>query len=175
MTYRKDQYIETASGNKLSRESVLFGVQNIVLSGKTLVKPGAVLRGDLAAVRMGRFCVVESGAVLRPSRKTTSAGLSFFPLIIGSHVSIGEGAVIEAAQIGSFVKIGAGAVIGRRAILLDCCAVAPGAIVPADTVIPPLTYYSGSPAKHTDDLPEATRELVKSSAVDNYNSFVGVE
>uniref|UniRef100_A0A3Q2NWQ2 DCTN5 n=1 Tax=Fundulus heteroclitus TaxID=8078 RepID=A0A3Q2NWQ2_FUNHE len=32
--YNKAEYIETASGNKVSRQSVLCGSQNIVLNGK---------------------------------------------------------------------------------------------------------------------------------------------
>ncbi|KAF6123874.1 dynactin subunit 5 [Phyllostomus discolor] len=35
LLYNKSEYIETASGNKVSRQSVLCGSQNIVLNGKT--------------------------------------------------------------------------------------------------------------------------------------------
>uniref|UniRef100_A0A8C7ARF5 Dynactin subunit 5 n=1 Tax=Neovison vison TaxID=452646 RepID=A0A8C7ARF5_NEOVI len=34
LLYNKSEYIETASGNKVSRQSVLCGSQNIVLNGK---------------------------------------------------------------------------------------------------------------------------------------------
>jgi serine acetyltransferase len=36
---------------------------------------------------------------------------SFYPMKLGDHVFIGEGAVVEAAMVGSFVHIGAGSVI----------------------------------------------------------------
>ena len=36
---------------------------------------------------------------------------SFYPMKLGDHVFVGEGAVVEAAIVGSFVHIGAGAVI----------------------------------------------------------------
>uniref|UniRef100_A0A2K5LA87 Dynactin subunit 5 n=2 Tax=Cercopithecinae TaxID=9528 RepID=A0A2K5LA87_CERAT len=37
LLYNKSEYIETASGNKVSRQSVLCGSQNIVLNGKNFV------------------------------------------------------------------------------------------------------------------------------------------
>ena len=36
ISYRKSDYIETANNNKVSRQSVLCGSQNIVLGGKNL-------------------------------------------------------------------------------------------------------------------------------------------
>lgn len=37
--------------------------------------------------------------------------IAFFPLVIGEHVFIGEGAVVSAASIGSYVYIGKNAII----------------------------------------------------------------
>lgn len=37
--------------------------------------------------------------------------LAFFPLYIGDHVFIGEGAVVSAASVGSYVYIGKNAVV----------------------------------------------------------------
>lgn len=37
--------------------------------------------------------------------------IAFFPLVIGEHVYIGEGAVVSAASIGSYVYIGKNAII----------------------------------------------------------------
>lgn len=39
------------------------------------------------------------------------ARIAFFPLVIGEHVFIGEGAVVSAASIGSYVYIGKNAII----------------------------------------------------------------
>uniref|UniRef100_A0A2K5RT19 Dynactin subunit 5 n=1 Tax=Cebus imitator TaxID=2715852 RepID=A0A2K5RT19_CEBIM len=36
LLYNKSEYIKTASGNKVSRQSVLCGSQDIVLNGKTI-------------------------------------------------------------------------------------------------------------------------------------------
>ncbi|XP_072124556.1 dynactin subunit 5 isoform X2 [Mobula birostris] len=110
--YNKAEYIETASGNKVSRQSVLCGSQNIVLNGKTIVMNDCIIRGDLANVRVGRHCVIKSRSVIRPPFKKFSKGVAFFPLHIGDHVFIEEDCVVNAAQIGSYVHIGKNCVIG---------------------------------------------------------------
>lgn len=63
-----------ASGNKVSRQTVLCGSQNIVLHGKVIVQSDAIIRGDLANVRSGRYCIISKRAVLRPPFKKFSKG-----------------------------------------------------------------------------------------------------
>lgn len=63
----------------MSRKATLNGTQNIMLGGKSVIQPEAMIRGDLVrsqsssgaqanntAVAMGRYCFLSRGAVLRP-------------------------------------------------------------------------------------------------------------
>lgn len=77
------KYIETASGNKVSKFSTLAGSQNIVLNGKTIVMEGCVLRGDLASLKVGKNSIIRENAILRPPFKKFAKGVAFFPLYIG--------------------------------------------------------------------------------------------
>ncbi|XP_011199836.1 dynactin subunit 5 [Bactrocera dorsalis] len=140
--YSKDEYVETASGNKVSRQTVLCGSQNIVLNGKVVVQTGAIIRGDLANVRTGRYCVISKNAVIRPPYKQFSKGIAFFPMHIGDHVFIGESAVVSASSIGSFVYIGKNAIIGRRCALKDCCIIEDGAVLPPETTVASYMRYT---------------------------------
>lgn len=75
-------YIETDSGNKVSRQSIIAGSQSIVLGGKTIIQPGVIVRGDLrrsgaassgggaVVVAVGKYCVLGEGSVVRPPYKT---------------------------------------------------------------------------------------------------------
>lgn len=89
--YRKEDYVETvrkrtrnvrnfnilffqASGNKVCRQTVLCGSQNIILQGKVIVQSEAIIRGDLANVKTGRYCIIGKEAVLRPPYKKFSKG-----------------------------------------------------------------------------------------------------
>jgi len=171
MLYNKSEYIETASGNKVSRLSVLCGSQNIVLNGKTIIMANCVIRGDLAAVRMGRYCVISKGAVIRPPFKKFSKGVAFFPMHIGDNVLIEEDSVVAAAQIGSYVHVGKNCVIGRRCVLKDCCAVLENSVLPPEIVVPPFAVIAGNPGRIVDQLPECTQELMTNATRSYYAHF----
>nr|QBH72928.1 dynactin subunit P25 [Frankliniella cephalica] len=170
--YNKAEYVETASGNKVSRQTVLCGSQNIVLHGKVIVQSDAIIRGDLAHVRTGRYCIVSKRAVLRPSFKKFSKGVAFFPLAMGDHVFVGENSVVSAAIVGNYVYIGNNVVIGRRCILKDCCYIEDNTVLPPETVVPSFSRYAGSPGVCVGELPECTQELMVDLTKNYYQHFL---
>ncbi|GAB1292648.1 Dynactin subunit 5 [Apodemus speciosus] len=168
-------FLGCASGNKVSRQSVLCGSQNIVLNGKTIIMNDCIIRGDLANVRVGRHCVVKSRSVIRPPFKKFSKGVAFFPLHIGDHVFIEEDCVVNAAQIGSYVHVGKNCVIGfsgRRCVLKDCCKILDNTVLPPETVVPPFTVFSGCPGLFSGELPECTQELMIDVTKSYYQKFL---
>ena len=140
--YKKADYIETTSGNKVCRRSIMCGSQNIVLQGKTIVMADCIVRGDLAAVKIGKNCVIGEKCVIRPPFKKFAKGVAFFPMQIGDHVFIEDECVINAASIGSHVHIGKNSVIGRRCMIMDCSYILPNTVVPPETVIPSYSEWS---------------------------------
>uniref|UniRef100_A0A3B4AM92 Dynactin subunit 5 n=1 Tax=Periophthalmus magnuspinnatus TaxID=409849 RepID=A0A3B4AM92_9GOBI len=162
--YNKAEYIETASGNKVSRQSVLCGSQNIVLNGKAIVMNDCIIRGDLANVRVGRHCVVKSRSVIRPPFKKFSKGVAFFPLHIGDHVSI----VINLVSLVNQYTC----VQGRRCVLKDCCKILDNTVLPPETVVPPFTVFSGCPGLFSGELPECTQDLMIDVTKSYYQKFL---
>jgi len=129
-------------GNKVCRRSIMCGSQNIVLQGKTIVMADCIVRGDLAAVKIGKNCVIGEKCVIRPPFKKFAKGVAFFPMQIGDHVFIEDECVINAASIGSFVHIGKNSVIGRRCIIMDCSYILPNSVIPPETVIPSYSKWN---------------------------------
>eukprot|EP00927_Polykrikos_kofoidii_P016825 TRINITY_DN17629_c0_g1_i1.p1 TRINITY_DN17629_c0_g1~~TRINITY_DN17629_c0_g1_i1.p1 ORF type:complete len:228 (+),score=45.76 TRINITY_DN17629_c0_g1_i1:122-805(+) len=170
--YNKADYIYTASGNKVSRQSVLCGSQNIALAGKSIVRPGVILRGDLQLLRLGKYVYIGDGCVLRPSYKKYKGNLAFFPMSIGDHVTIGARTVIGAAQIGACVDIGEDCVISKRCVVKDCAVLLPGTVLPPDTIVPPLTVFGGCPGRYLGDLPESMQFVQKQTSIQIYKTFV---
>ena len=140
-------FIVTDMGNKVSKQAHIYGSQNIVLKGKSVILENAVLRGDLRRVGAGSAVSIATGVhvlidrnvVLRPPYKTYKGQFSYYPLRIGDHVWIKQDSIIEAATIGSFVLIGQNCMVGRFAMISDCCLIENNTIIPTNTVIPPLS------------------------------------
>ncbi|CAI7646858.1 unnamed protein product [Penicillium bialowiezense] len=169
----KSEYIETDTGNKISRRSQIHGTQHIILGGKTVIQAEAVIRGDLfrtstdpanpstptpntpsVAINVGRYSYISKSAILRPPSRLHRGTHSFYPLKIGDHVFVGEGAVIEAAQLGNHVHVGKGAAVGSMAIIKDYAYVLDGAVVPPGMVVPSWCVVGGRPARIVGEVGE---------------------
>ncbi|KAF9578096.1 hypothetical protein BGW38_006305 [Lunasporangiospora selenospora] len=178
--YSKSEYIETDTGNKVSRKSVICGSQNIVLGGKTILQTGSVIRGDLkrsgasnfVVVSAGRYCFLSQSCIIRPPCKAHKGAFNYFPVKIGDYVFIGESSIVQAAQIGSCVSIGKNCVIGKFTIIKDCVRIEDNTVIPPNSIIPPFSVYRGSPGKMVDELPESIREIYEARCKDRYTKFV---
>ncbi|KAK5992250.1 Dynactin subunit 5 [Cladobotryum mycophilum] len=174
----KGEYIETDTGNKVSRKAVLVGTQNIMLGGKTVIQPEVMIRGDLVrtiphaapssggtaapqnntAVAIGRYCFLSRGVLLRPPGRIYKGTFTYMPLRLGDHVFIGQGTVVQAATIGSHVSIGKGCTINEFAIIKDYVKILDGTIVPAHMVIPSFSIVAGQPGQVVGEVPEGGHE-----------------
>ena len=67
---------------------MLNGTRYIQLHRMVIIKSGAVVRGDMAAIILGPYSIVEEGAILRPAPQRGKSGSVFCPMNVGSHVLI---------------------------------------------------------------------------------------
>lgn len=117
---------------------------------------GAVLRGDVGAIRIGDRVNIQDNAVLHATYKESEC-------IIGNDVSIGHGANVHGAIIGNDVLIGMGAIVMDNTIVPDGTIIAAGAVVPANQRLEP-GVYAGIPAKKIKDGNEAIRQKAHDNA-----------
>ncbi|KAH8695260.1 trimeric LpxA-like protein [Talaromyces proteolyticus] len=176
----KGEYIETDTGNKISRRSLIHGTQHIILGGKTVIQADAVIRGDLfrvhtassqstgedgtpapapsnapsIAITVGRYTYISRSAILHPPSRLHRGIHSYYPLKMGDHVFVGERSVVEAAQVGNHVHIGNDVVVGNMVIIKDFAYVLDGAVVPAGMVVPSFCVVGGSPARIVGEVGE---------------------
>lgn len=127
-------------------------VGDVTLGADVSVWPGAVLRGDRDAIRVGAETNVQDGAVLH-----CDPGL---PCVIGKRVTIGHRAVVHGAVVEDGALIGIGAVVLNGAVIGEGALVAAGAVVGEGKVIPPHSLVVGVPAKVLRPLNEEQRERV---------------
>jgi carbonic anhydrase/acetyltransferase-like protein (isoleucine patch superfamily) len=124
-----------------------------VIVGDVEIGPGssvwfqAVIRGDIAPIRLGANTNVQDGAVLHVDAGT--------PCVVGDGVTIGHRAIVHGATIGDGVTIGMGATVLSRASVGAGAIVAAQSLVPEGAVVPPGTLAVGVPARQGRPLQDA--------------------
>lgn len=119
----------------VSRTALVMG--SVVLGEECGVWPGAVIRGDFAAICIGRGSIVEDNAVVHTGSD----------MRIGANVIIGHGAVVHCASIGN------NSLIANNVTLLDdaeigaFCVIGAGAVVSPGTRIPEYSLVFGVPGR----------------------------
>lgn len=117
----------------------------------------AVIRGDVAPIRIGRRVNVQDHAVLH-----CHGGV---PLTIDDEVTIGHHAIVHCSRVGRHTLIGINSTVLDRAVVGENCIVAAGAVVPPGTVVPDGMLVMGVPATPiratTDDERGYIRETIE--------------
>jgi carbonic anhydrase/acetyltransferase-like protein (isoleucine patch superfamily) len=100
---------------------------------------GAVIRGDVAPVVIGRRVNVQDNAVVHCDWEV--------PNTIEDDVTIGHGAIVHGKHVGQGSLIGMGATLLNRSIIGKQCLIAAGAVVPPDLIVPDRMLVVGVPGK----------------------------
>ncbi len=127
----------------VSAQATIVG--NVEIGENASVWPGAVIRGDIASVRIGNGSCIQDSVVVHAHTEEN-------PTIIGNKTVIGTASVIHGVYVGDSVNIGEGSVVYDGATLGEGVMLAPGSIVPANVVIPPRSLNSGVPAAQIREL-----------------------
>lgn len=129
-------------------------VGDVVLGENASVWPGAVIRGDVNHIHIGRDSNVQDLACLHVSHKRPEDPLGA-PLIIGERVTIGHQVTLHGCTIGDECLIGIGTIVLDRAVIEPRVMVGAGSLVPPGKVLKSGYLYVGRPAKEvralTDD------------------------
>ena len=113
---------------------------------------GAVVRADMAAVRLGAGSNLQDNVVVH-----TDTGL---PAVIGAGVTVGHAAVVHGCVIEDRCLIGMNATVLNGAVVGAGSLVAAGAVVREGMVIPPRSLIAGVPAKVLRELTDTEHERV---------------
>lgn len=111
----------------------------VVIGEQSTVMHQAVIRGDIAPIRIGKRVNIQDGAVVH-----TPYGVA---LEIGDDVGVGHCAVVHCKRVGSRSLIGIGAIVLDGCEVGSRCIIAAGTVLPPNTIVPDGTVVMGVPGK----------------------------
>lgn len=144
-------------GTEPRLHSTVLGAETAAVIGDVTLGPevslwyGAVLRGDVARISVGKGSNIQDNAVLHCDRNK--------PCVIGDHVTVGHNAVVHSAVVGEGTIVGMGATLLSGCVIGPGCIIGGGAVVPGNLIAPEGSLILGVPAKVVRKLTAA--ELMK--------------
>ena len=142
-------------------------IGDVVIERDSSVWYNAVIRGDVNFIRIGERTNVQDGCLLHVTHGK-------FPLLIGSDVTLGHGAIVHGCRINDMCLIGMGAIVLDNATINSYTLIAAGAVVPGNTVVQGGVLMAGVPAKVLRELTRQERAMIGQSAqsyVDTVKSY----
>lgn len=122
-------------------------VGDVEIGDYSNIWPGAVVRGDFAKIKIGRYVDIEDNCTLHAGND----------MEIGDNVIVGHGAVVHSRKIGNNVLIGMNATTLHNSEIGDHCIVAAGAVVTEGMKIPSNSFVAGVPARIRGPLTDQQR------------------
>ena len=141
-------------------------IGDVVLAEGSSVWFGTVVRGDTAAIRIGRGSNIQDNSVLHADEGQ--------PLTIGENVTVGHQVMLHGCTIGDGALIGIQAVVLNGAKIGKNCLVGAGALITEGKEFPEGSMIFGSPAKVVRQLSPEQLAGLKMSAqhyVDNAKRY----
>ena len=122
-------------------------IGDVVIEEGASIWFGAVLRGDIDKIRIGKNSSIQDNTVIH-----VTGGK--YPTIIGDNVIVGHGCILHGCIIKDNALIGMGAIVMDNVEIGKNSIVAAGAVVVPHTKIPDNSVVAGVPAKVIREVKE---------------------
>jgi len=114
-------------------------IGDVVIEERVNIWPGAVLRGDIEPIYVGRGTSIQDCTVIH-----TDPG---YPVEIGEECTIAHGCIIHGCRVGRGSLIAMGAILMTGAEVGERCLIGAGALLTEGKTIPSGSVAMGIPAK----------------------------
>jgi carbonic anhydrase/acetyltransferase-like protein (isoleucine patch superfamily) len=123
---------------------------------------GAVLRGDVCSISIGRYSNVQDNTVIHA--ESAQHGNPCTPTIVGESVTIGHSCIVHGCVIGDRCLIGMGAIVMNHARVEEESILGARALVSENKVIPARSLVIGIPGKVVRPVSEEELRFIPFSA-----------
>ena len=136
-------------------EAVLIG--DVEMDAGCYVGAGAVLRGDIGFIRVGKGSNVQENCVIHtfPDKST----------VLHADTHIGHSCILHGCEICSNVLVGMGSIIADGVKINSNCLIGAGSFVPFRKEIPQNCVAAGTPVKITKKISARQLEQITSGRV----------
>lgn len=142
------------TGNFIAENATVRG--DVTIGNEVSIWFGAVVRADKDRIVIGDRSNIQDNAVLH-----TSAG---HPVLMGSDVSVGHGAILHGCTIADRVLVGMGAIILNGARIGEDSLLGAGTVVTEGTVVPPGSVVIGVPGRVVKEISPDQRSHIVENA-----------
>ena len=126
-------------------------IGDVEIGEDSCVWPGAVIRGDLGKIKIGKNTVIEDNCVIHSGSPQLPPHAD---VEIGDNVVIGHGAISNGRKIGNYVMVSIMSTILHDAEIGDYSIIAAGCVVKEKMIIPPRSFVVGVPAEIKGEITE---------------------
>ncbi len=128
-------------------------IGDVTLGEHASVWMNAVLRGDVAAIRVGANSNIQDCSVLHGMRNKHE-------VVVGEWVTVGHSVTLHGCTIADRCLIGMGAVILNGARVGAGSIIAAGTVIPEGTQVAARSLWMGVPGKFRKSLGDADQEMI---------------
>ena len=150
-------------GERVYVDEAAVVIGKVNLADEVSIWCGAVVRGDVNTIQIGKRSNVQDGSVLHVTGGSANHPAGS-PLIIGEDVTIGHHVILHGCTIGNRVLVGMGAIVLDDVVIEDEVMIGAGSLVPPRKRLQSGLMYMGSPAKAVRELTEAEKAFLRQSA-----------
>ena len=135
----------------IASTAVVLG--DVTLEADVSVWYNAVLRGDLAPIRIGAESNIQDGSVVHVDEGV--------PCTVGRRVGVGHRVILHGCTIEDECLIGMGSVILNEVRVGTGSVVAAGAVIPEGVTIPPGSLVMGVPGRVVRPVDDTLRQRIR--------------
>jgi carbonic anhydrase/acetyltransferase-like protein (isoleucine patch superfamily) len=117
------------------------------------VWPGAVIRGDVARIKIGDNVHIQDNSVVHTE----------FGSELGNNIVIGHSVVVHVSKLGNNCMVGNNSTLLDNSEIGDWCMIAAGSVIPPETKFPDKSLIMGTPAKRKSEISEKHLEQIQYS------------
>ena len=132
-------------------------IGDVAIGAGSSIWYGAVLRGDVESIRIGRETNIQDNTVIH----VDSSG---FSTLVGDRVTVGHSVVLHGCRIGDDALVGIGSIVLNGAEVGQGAMIGAGSLVTPGTKIPAVVLALGSPCKVKRPLTDEEKEDLRVSA-----------